>query len=127
MSSLIFEPTHGFEKQMRTLRIIGTERLHVPMNRWHLVEAVTSLVLNGPLISGGNGDTMLAFISMNNNSKFSLDCVKACGVNKLPVKSPVRRGGRQGVRTKLGMAVLGPAGALCQGTETWGSLSVLKH
>lgn len=112
MSSLIFEPTHGFEKQMRSLRIIGTERLHVPMNRWHLVEAVTSLVLNGPLISRGNGDTMLAFISMNNNSKFSLDCVKACGVNKLPVKPPVRTGGRgEGARAKLGMALLGPDGA----------------
>lgn len=112
MSSLIFEPTHGFEKQMRSLRIIGTERLHVPMNRWHLVEAVISLVLNGPLISRGNGDTMLAFISMNNNSKFSLDCVKACGDNKLPVKSPVRMGGREeGVRTKLGMVLLGPDGA----------------
>lgn len=109
MSSLIFEAAYDFEKQMRSLRIIGTERLHVPMNRWHLVEAVTSLVLNGPLISRGNRDTMLAFISMNNNSKFSLDYVKACGVNELPVKSPVRMGGRQeGARTELGM---GPDGA----------------
>lgn len=58
------------------------------------VEAVTSLVLNGPLISRGNGDILLAFISMNNNSKFSLDCVKACGVNKLLVKSLVKMKGR---------------------------------
>lgn len=61
MSSLIFETTHGFEKQMRSLRIIGTERLHVPMNRWHLVEAVTSLVLNGPLISRGNWRHYVSF------------------------------------------------------------------
>jgi len=58
------------------------------------VEAVTSLVLNEPLIPRGNGDILLAFISMNNNSKFSLDCVKTCGGNKLLVKSLVKRKGR---------------------------------
>lgn len=58
------------------------------------VEAVTSLVLNGPFISRSNGNTLLAFISMNNNSKFSPDCVKACGVNKLLVKVLMKMKGR---------------------------------
>lgn len=57
-------------------------------------EAVTSPVLNGTLISRGNGGTLLAFISMNNNSEFSLDCVKACGVNRLLVKSLLKMKGR---------------------------------
>lgn len=66
----------------------------MPYEQTAPVEAVTSLVLNGPLISRGNGDTLLAFISMNNNSKFSHGCVKACGVNKLLVKSLMKMKGR---------------------------------
>lgn len=79
---------------MRSLRIIGTETLRVSDGQAASAEAVSSLVLNRPLISRGNGDILLAFISMNNNSKFSLDCMEACGVNKLLVKSLVKMKGR---------------------------------
>lgn len=79
---------------MRSLRITGTERLRVPSEQAAPAEAVTSLVLNGSLISRGNGDTLLAFISMNNNSKFSHDRVKAWGVNKLLVKCLMKMKGR---------------------------------
>lgn len=70
---------------MRSRRIVGTET-SCAYEQTAPMEAVTSLVLNGPLILRGYGDTLLAFISMNINSKFSLDCVKACGGNKLLVK-----------------------------------------